>query len=115
MARRKALPCASKGCPRGEFALGYCSAHRHRYVRWGRDFAEIPIGDPALRRVTSIAPQQRSRSGIRGVRRLPSGRWDTRVVVGGVEYRAGVFDTVEDAAAAVAALRAELVNNETHC
>jgi hypothetical protein len=108
MARRKALPCGSKGCPRGEFALGYCSAHRHRYVRWGRDFAEIPIGDAALRRVTSVAPQRRSRSGIRGVRRLPSGRWDTRVVVGGVEYRAGVFDRVEDAAAAVAALRAEL-------
>jgi hypothetical protein len=35
-------------------------------------------------------------------------RWDTRVVVNGKEYRAGVFDRIEDAEAAVTALRVEL-------
>jgi hypothetical protein len=110
---RKPDACKSDGCPREAVSSNrYCGGHEHRYRRWGYPFAHLAFGDPALRRVTSVAPQQRSRSGIRGVRLLPSGRWDTRVVVNGREFRAGVFDTVEDAAVAVAALRAEL-NAET--
>jgi hypothetical protein len=102
------MKCAEPQCKRAAVAKRLCGLHLHRWHRFGRTYGEFEANDPALRRVTSIAPQQRSRSGIRGVRLLPSGRWDTRVVVNGKEYRAGVFDSVEDAAAAVAALRAEL-------
>jgi hypothetical protein len=91
--------------------LALCASHLYRYRRFnGETYPEIPIGDPALRRLTSTGPSRRSKVGIRGVRRLPSGRWDTRVVVDGKVYTAGVFDRVEDAAAAVAALRAELLS-----
>jgi hypothetical protein len=112
---RKPNACKANGCPREAVSSNrYCGGHEHRHRRWGDPFAHLAFGDAALRRVTSVAPQRRSRSGIRGVRRLPSGRWDTRVVVNGREYRAGVFDRVEDAEAAVAALRAEL-NDENRC
>jgi hypothetical protein len=110
---RKPKGCKAKGCPREAVSSNrYCGSHEHRYVRWGRDFAEIPIGDPALRRVTSTAPQRRCRSGIRGVRQRPGGRFETRVTVRGTTYTAGIFDRIEDAAAAVTALRKEL-NDET--
>jgi hypothetical protein len=113
---RKPNACKANGCPREAVSSNrYCGGHEHRYRRWGDPFAHLAFGDPALRRVTSIAPQQRSRSGIRGVRLLPSGRYWTRVTVRGTTYTAGVFDRIEDAAAAVAALRAELVNDGLKC
>ena len=103
--------CKAKGCPREAVSSNrYCGGHEHRYRRWGDPFAHLVFGDPALRRLTSVKASSRSKLGIRGVRRLPSGRYWTRVTVQGITHSAGVFDTAEEAAAAVERLRAELIN-----
>lgn len=52
-------------------------------------------------------------TGIRGVRRLPSGRWNTRVRHNGVEYTAGSFDTAAAAESAVIVLRNELFTHNS--
>jgi hypothetical protein len=112
---RKPNACKANGCPREAVSSNrYCGGHEHRHRRWGDPFAHLAFGDPALRRVTSTVPQRRSKSGIRGVRQRPNGRYETRVTVRGTTYTAGMFDRIEDAEAALDALRAEL-NAENRC
>lgn len=55
-----------------------------------------------------LGAQSNSRSGIRGVQRLPSGRWQARVRHKKQDIHVGIFDTAEEADAAVKAKRNEL-------
>lgn len=52
-------------------------------------------------------------TGVRGVRQLQSGRWNTRVRHNGVEHTAGTFDTLEDAETAVTDLRNRLFTHNS--
>lgn len=52
--------------------------------------------------------QSNSRSGIRGVQQLPSGRWQARVRHRRQDIHVGIFDTAEQAEAAAIAKRNEL-------
>jgi len=49
-----------------------------------------------------------NRSGIKGVRRLKSGKWNARIVLSGVETNIGSFLTIEEARAAYAEKAASL-------
>ena len=51
--------------------------------------------------------QSTSSSGVRGVRLHPSGKFEARLSRFGVQYYVGVFDTIDEAEAAVSAKRAE--------
>jgi hypothetical protein len=52
--------------------------------------------------------QVNNKHGVRGVRRLPGGRWEARVNHHGVTHRAGIYDTLAEAGAAAAAKRDQL-------
>lgn len=49
-----------------------------------------------------------TKSGHRGVHKTPSGKWQAKAVKDGHAYYAGVYSNIEDAVAAVTALRAKL-------
>lgn len=55
-----------------------------------------------------LGASSRSRSGVRGVSRNPSGRWQARVCHNGAEIHVGMFDTIAEAEAAVREKRREL-------
>ncbi|MCH9731611.1 MAG: HNH endonuclease [Actinomycetia bacterium] len=52
--------------------------------------------------------QSNSLSGVRGVSRIPSGKWQASAYANGKNYIAGYFATIEEADAAARRLRAEL-------
>lgn len=58
-------------------------------------------------------PMRNNSSGYRGVRRIPSGRWQVRVGHKGGQVEGGVYETAEEANAAAVLLRRQLHTHST--
>lgn len=61
-----------------------------------------------------VAPNRNNQAGVRGVRRRPSGNWETRLTAGGRTKFIGTYPTPEEASAAYWAAKAEHHGVETY-
>lgn len=68
----------------------------------------LRLADRSQNNQHRLGAQRNSRSGIRGVQQLPSGRWQARVRHKRQDIHVGIFDTAEEANVAVIAKRNEL-------
>jgi hypothetical protein len=50
---KQAKVCKARNCARSPVSQSLCGAHRYRLVMFGSVYADIPIGDPTLRKVSS--------------------------------------------------------------
>lgn len=71
----------------------------------------LRLADKSQNNQNRRGAQINSRSGIRGVKLLPSGRWQARVRHRRQDIHVGIFDTAEEADAAVKAKRNELFSH----
>lgn len=96
---------------RNGYAYARKAGYLHRFVRPGLPLVDHEDRDPKNNRRSNLrdgtggvnsrnsAPRS-SASGYRGVSRMRT-RWQAAVVIHGVKYRGGTFDTPEEAAQAV--------------
>lgn len=112
----------------GQFSIRKRQYRAHRVAyQWA--FGEIPTGmlidhrchnpgcvnpdhlrlaDRAQNNQNRRGAQANSRSGIRGVQQLPSGRWQARVRHNRKDVHVGIFNTAQEAESAVIKMRNEL-------